>query len=208
MCNRKVALTAVTCLASIALGLGVAIVAAANRVTPQQAESFSRKIAIISAQSTMATTRAAAVRRTPVSEDEVNSWFAYRAQSLLPQGMTEPQLTIIGNGKVSATATVDLDTVARQKRNGAVLNPWNLVGGRVPVTVSGVLSTGNGRGQFDLEEATLSGIPVPRSLLQELVSYYSRSDTQPQGIRIDDPFALPANIRQIEVGQGQAIVIQ
>ncbi|HEY1306251.1 MAG TPA: hypothetical protein VGF24_22005 [Vicinamibacterales bacterium] len=207
MCNRKVALTAVTCLASIALGLGVAIVGAANRVTPQQADSFSRKIAIISAQSTMAT-RVAAVRRTPVSEDEVNSWFAYRAQSLLPQGMTEPQLTIIGNGKVSATATVDLDTVARQKRNGAVLNPWNLVGGRVPVTVSGVLSTGNGRGQFDLEEATLSGIPVPRSLLQELVSYYSRSDTQPQGIRIDDPFALPANIRQIEVGQGQAIVIQ
>ena len=207
MCNRTVALTTVTCLASIALGSGVAIVAAANRVTPQQADSFSRKLAIISAQSTMAT-RAAAVRRTPVSEDEVNSWFAYRAQSLLPQGMTEPQVTIIGNGKVSATATVDLDTVARQKRNGAVLNPWNLVGGRVPVTVSGVLSTGNGRGQFDLEEATLSGIPVPRSLLQELVSYYSRSETQPQGIRIDDPFALPANIRQIEVGQGQAIVIQ
>ena len=207
MCNRKVALTAVTCLASIALGSGVAIVAAANRVSPQEAESFSRKLAIISAQSTLAT-RAAAVRRTPVSEDEVNSWFAYRAQSLLPQGMTEPQVTIIGNGKVSATATVDLDTVARQKRNGAVLNPWNLVGGRVPVTVSGVLSTGNGRGQFDLEEATLSGIPVPRSLLQELVSYYSRSETQPQGIRIDDPFALPANIRQIEVGQGRAIVIQ
>src|SRR5262245_52135649 len=207
MFNRSVALSAVTGLASIALGFG-AVVAAANRVTPQQADSFTRKLAIISAQSTMTTTRAAAVRRTPVSEDEFNSWFAYRAQSLLPQGMTEPQLTIIGNGKVSATATVDLDTVARQKRNGAVLNPWNLVGGRVPVTVSGVLSTGNGRGQFDLEEATLSGIPVPRSLLQELVSYYSRSDTQPQGIRIDDPFALPANIRQIEVGQGQAIVIQ
>jgi hypothetical protein len=207
MFNRNVALSAVIGLASIALGSG-AVVAAANRVTPQQADSFTRKLAIISAQSTMTTTRAAAVRRTPVSEDEVNSWFAYRAQSVLPQGMTEPQLTIIGNGKVAATATVDLDTVAKQKRNGAVLNPWNLVGGRVPVTVSGTLNTGNGRGQFDLEEATVSGIPVPKSLLQELVSYYSRTDTTPQGIRLDDPFELPANIRQIEVSQGQAVVIQ
>src|SRR5262249_16975284 len=206
MFNRKVALNAVFGLASIARCFG-AVVVAANRVTPQEADSFTRKLAIISAQSTVAT-RAAAVRRTPVSEDEVNSWFAYRAQSLLPQGMTEPQLTIIGNGKVSATATLDLDTMAKQRRTGAVLNPWNLVGGHVPVSVMGTLNTGNGRGQFALEEATVSGVPVPKSLLQELVSYYSKSSTQPEGIRLDDQFELPASIRQIEVGQGQAVVIQ
>src|SRR5262245_15738519 len=191
MCNRKVAFRALIGLAFIALGVGAAVVVAANRVTPQQADSFSRKIAIISAQSTLAT-RASTARRTSVSEDEVNSWFAYRAQPLLPQGMTEPQVTIVGNGRVMGTATVDLDTIAKQRRSSGILNPWNLVGGRVPVTVAGVLQTQNGRGQFNVEEATVSGIPVPNALLQELVAYYSRTPTAPQGIRLDDPFELPA----------------
>jgi hypothetical protein len=40
------------------------------------------------------------------------------------------------------------------------------------------------------------------------VSYYSRTPENPQGVRLDDTFSLPANIRQIEVGQGQAVVVQ
>jgi len=202
MCVRKAALSALFALASVML------LAAAPRVTPQQADAFARKLAIISAQSTLTTARTASVRRTSVSEDEVNSWFTYRAQPLLPQGMSEPQVTIVGNGRVMGTATVDLDTIAKQRRSGGIFNPWNLVGGRVPVTVAGVLHTQNGRGQFDVEETTVSGIPVPTSLLQELVAYYSRTASAPDGIRLADPFELPANIRQIEVGQGQAVVIQ
>jgi len=202
MCVRKAALSALIALASAMM------LAAAPKVTPQQADAFARKLAIISAQSTLTTARTASVRRTSVSEDEVNSWFTYRAQPLLPQGMSEPQVTIVGNGRVMGTATVDLDTIAKQRRSKGILNPWNLVGGRVPVTVAGVLHTQNGRGQFDVEETTVSGIPVPTSLLQELVAYYSKTPTAPDGIRLDDPFELPANIRQIEVGQGQAVVIQ
>ena len=192
--------------AAVALAF-VAGLSAAPKVTAQQADAFARKLAIISAQSSLSA-RASTARRTSVSEDEVNSWFAYRAQPLLPQGMTEPQVSILGNGKVSGTATVDLEAVARAKRTGGVLNPWNLVGGRVPVSVVGVLRTQNGHGQFEVEETTVSGIPVPNSLLQELVAYYSRTANDPDGIRLDDQFELPANIRQIEVGQGQAVVIQ
>jgi hypothetical protein len=202
MSARKAALSALIALAP------VMVLVAAPKVSPQQADAFARKLAIISAQSTLTTARAATVRRTSVSEDEVNSWFAYRAQPLLPQGMTEPQVTIVGNGRVMGTAWVDLDAIAKQRRSSGILNPWNLVGGRVPVTVAGVLHTQNGRGQFDVEETTVSGLPVPTSLLQELVAHYSRTPTTPQGIRLDDPFELPANIRQIEVGQGQAVVIQ
>ena len=78
----------------------------------------------------------------------------------------------------------------------------------MPITVTGVLQTKGGRGQFDLQSATLSGVPVPKALLQELVSYYSRSTDHPDGVRLDAPFALPARIQQIEVGEGQAVVVQ
>jgi len=143
-----------------------------------------------------------------VSENEVNSWFAYRGQELIPKGVTEPKVTIIGNGRVMGVATVDLDAVSKKNASGGTFDLWKLVGGRVPVAVTGVLQTKGGRGQFDLQNATLSGVPVPKALLQELVSYYSRTADHPDGVRLDESFALPARIQQIEVGQGQAVVVQ
>jgi hypothetical protein len=192
--------------ASLALILGVAVLTAAA-ITPQQADAFARKVAIISQQGTLVA-RTSGARRTPVSESELNSWFAYRARPLLPVGMTEPQVTIIGDGKLSGAATVDLDAVARSKRTGSLIDPWSLLGGRLPVTVTGVLHTQNGQGRFELHQAAVSGVPIPKTILQELVSYYSRTAEDPRGIDIDEPFALPAGIRQIEVGQGQAVVVQ
>jgi hypothetical protein len=193
--------------ASLALILGVAALTAAAALSPQDADAFARKVAIISQQGTMVA-RTAVPRRTPVSETELNSWFAYRARPLLPVGMTEPQITIQGGGKVSGAATVDLDAVAKTKRSGSLIDPWNLLGGRLPVTVSGLLHTQNGQGRFELQNAAISGVPIPKTLLQELVSYYSKTDDHPQGVSLDEPFALPAGIRQIEVAQGQAIVVQ
>jgi hypothetical protein len=193
--------------ASLALILGVAVLSAAAALTPQQADAFARKVAIISQQGTLVA-RTAGARRTSVSESEVNSWFAYRARPLLPVGMADPQITIIGDGKVSGAATVDLDAVGKSKRTGSLIDPWSLLGGRLPVTVTGVLRTQNGEGRFELQQAAVSGVPIPKSVLQELVSYYSRTAEDPRGIDLDEPFELPASIRQIEVGQGQAVVVQ
>ena len=49
---------------------------------------------------------------------------------------------------------------------------------------------------------------LPKSILQELLSHYSRSSEKPSGINMDDPFELPARIREIEVGSGTATIIQ
>jgi len=45
-------------------------------------------------------------------------------------------------------------------------------------------------------------------VLQELLSYYSRTPDHPSGISLDDTFELPAAIQEIQVGQGVAYVIQ
>ena len=62
--------------------------------------------------------------------------------------------------------------------------------------------------RFDLEQASISGIPVPKSVLQSLVSHYSKSESNPRGVGLDDPFVLPAAIREIRVEPGRAIVVQ
>jgi hypothetical protein len=45
-------------------------------------------------------------------------------------------------------------------------------------------------------------------VLQDIVAYYSRTADDPEGVRLNDSFKLPAQIKQIEVGQGQAVVVQ
>lgn len=189
------------------LALAGATLQAAD-VSRQQADAFARKLTVISQQGAAAPRAGSALRRTPVTETELNSWFAYRAQPLLPVGLSAPKLTIVGNGKVAGDATVDLEAIGKRRATGSVLDPWSLLGGRVPLSVAGVLHTRDGVGRFEVQEAAISGVPVPRAMLQELLSYYSRTAGHPAGLRLDDPFTLPANIRQIEVGQGQAVVVQ
>jgi hypothetical protein len=192
----------------LAAGLGVATVYGAA-VSRQQADAFARKIETIEKQGGPGAKRSAVTsQRTPVSESEINSWFTYRAAPVLPQGLTQPSLTIIGNGQVSGNATVDLDAVARSRSSGRTFDLWNLVGGRVPVTVAGVIRTRDGRARFELQDAAISGVPVPRRVVQELVAYYSRTPQHPNGQRLDDEWELPAGIKNIEITPGAAVVVQ
>jgi hypothetical protein len=102
---------------------------------------------------------------------------------------------------------VDLDAVRKQKQRGW-LDPMSYLSGRLPVTASGRLSTKDGKGQFQLESADISGVTVPKTVLQELVTYYSRTPENPEGINMDSPFELPARIREIRVGTGTSTVVQ
>ena len=181
----------------------------AATVSRQSAEEFSQKLALIQRQGESATAERVGARRTRLTEDELNSWFMYRAQPVLPAGVSQPQITIVGEGRLAGQATIDLDAVAKRRSSGGgAFDPLSLIGGKVPVSVSGILHTRDGQARFEVQSAQMSGIPVPVTVLQEVLTYYSRSDERPQGVRLDDVFALPANIRQIEVGQGQAVVVQ
>jgi len=145
---------------------------------------------------------------TPVTEREVNAYLRFQIREQVPAGIADPVITIVGNGRVSGRAVVDLDQVSQASRSGSWLDPMRLLTGKLPVSVSGVLETSNGTGKFLVESATISGLPVPKSVLQQVVSYYSRSPEDPDGIGLDDPFELPAQIQEIRVQPGQALVVQ
>lgn len=194
-------------LATLAVACVLASLDAAASLSKQQADSFAQKILLIAHQGSTNDGRAGS-KRTSLSESELNSWFAFRAQPVIPKGISEPKITIIGGGRVAGQAIVDLDAVAKKRATGGMLDPWSYIGGRVPVSVTGVLHTKEGVGRFELQSAEVSGVPVPKMLLQELLSYYSRTPDHPQGISLENPFDLPAGIRSIEVGQGQAVVVQ
>ena len=117
-------------------------------------------------------------------------------------------MAILGDGRVSGTAVVDLDRVRRQRNATSWFDPISYLTGSLPVAASGRITTNNGVGRFELQSASVSSIPVPKIFLQQIVSYYTQSPSRPSGIRIDDPFALPARIREIEVGRHEATIVQ
>src|SRR6185436_5056815 len=72
-------------------------------------------------------TRPAAMK-TPVSESEVNSYLAYSVGPTLPEGVSDPNVTIQGDGRVSGRATVDLSRVKDRPQGGGFFDPFAYLG--------------------------------------------------------------------------------
>jgi hypothetical protein len=145
---------------------------------------------------------------TPVTEAELNSYLRYEMADRIPAGVSDPWVSILENGRVNGRATVDLARVGQSRKSGGMLDPFNLLTGSLPLTVDGILKTKNGVGTFTVESASISSVPVPIWMLQEIVSYYSKSESTPNGVTIDKPFVLPNGIREIQTARGQATIVQ
>src|SRR5216684_4775050 len=93
--------------------LGACIVSAApDPLSRRDAARLQAKIDLIN--------KNAAERRgevkTPVSEAELNSYLRYELGDKLPAGVKDPWVSILGDGRVSGRATVDLSEVAKSKK--------------------------------------------------------------------------------------------
>src|SRR3954465_6603259 len=134
------------------------------------AAKFQAKLTQIERNGTQPRKAKAPLRTTQISDAEVNAYLKYLAGSKVPVGIADPMLHGAGNGRVTGQATVDLDAVRTQKKR-AWTDPLGYLMGKLPVTASGTLTTKDGIGRFTLDKAAISGVTIPKSLLQELVSY-------------------------------------
>jgi hypothetical protein len=208
----------------VVLALGLVLTAQLTgqpRFTKQDADRCQTKLGRITAfanapaqanatkSATASTTAATAPKSqtTQLTDAELNSYLRYHLRDQVPAGIVEPTLNAVGDGRVRGGATIDLDAVRKSRQRGW-MDPMNFLTGSLPLTAAGVLVTQNGVGRFQLESAEISGITIPKSLVQELLSYYSKSAENPGGISLDDPFELPARIKEIRVGRGEAMVVQ
>jgi hypothetical protein len=200
----------------LALGLTlaaqlVAQLGAEQRFTKLDADRCQTKLGRITTFANTSSSPKAAARvsaqTTQLTDTEVTSYLRYTIKDQVPPGIVDPTLVAVGDGRVKGNAVIDLDAVRKQKQRGWA-DPLNYMTGKMPLSASGLLITQNGVGRFQLESAEISGITIPKSLVQELLSYYSKTPEKPSGISIDDPFELPARIKEIKVGRGEAVVVQ
>jgi hypothetical protein len=180
-----------------------AVLVAASVPTSQQADAFDRKLNAVIERGLAEPSG----HRTEFEGDELNAYLQLRMASRFPAGVAEPSVTLVGDGRLRGSAIVDLDGI-RKKSTGGWLDPTAYLSGKLPIIATGILQTANGSGRFVLETAEVSGIPIPKTLLQEVVTYYTRSPELPKGVNLDQPFELPVGIQRIDVTPGIATVVQ
>jgi hypothetical protein len=186
----------------LALGIGATT---ADVLTPQLADAFAKKIILVQKQ---AEQKSPKDRPTTFTQAETNSYLKYQAGDLLPTGLTQPEITMLGQGRVAGKAIVDLDVVRQKQSSGGWFDPTSYLTGKLLVTASGRIITGDGKGRFELASAEVSGITIPKSFLAQMVNYFTRTADNPKGSSIDDTFELPTAIRSIDVEQGRFITHQ
>jgi hypothetical protein len=148
-----------------------------------------------------------AALRTNFTDTELNAWLANDGKDQLTPGLVNPRVTFTEPRKLSTKVLVDLDAVRKSKERG-MFDMANLLTGVVEVTLNGTLTGSGGMGVFGVESAYLGALPIPRALLQELIAFYSKSPSMPEGVTLDKPFPLPIGIREVSIQRGSATVLQ
>ena len=189
----------------VALAVAGSLLSAAEALSPQLADAFAKKIVLVQK---MADEKSSKDRVTTFTQDETNSYLKFGAGGLLPTGLTQPELTMIGQGKVAGKAIVDLDVVRRKQSSGGWFDPTSYLTGQLPVTASGRIVTWDGKGRFELDSAEVSGVPIPKSFLAQMVNFFTRTADNPKGSSIDDTFELPTKIKRIDVESGRFVLHQ
>jgi hypothetical protein len=149
----------------------------------------------------------AAAARTALTEVEVNAYLQVHGPEVLPKSIAEPEIRLGDDGRIRARAIIDLDDV-RRSRPRAWRDPLAYVVGSVEVIASGRFAADDGLGRAELESATVAGLSVPKSVVQELLRFYTVTPDRPEGFDLDEPFMLPANIRRVIVRRSHATIVQ
>jgi len=185
--------------------IAAATLSAAETLSRKLGDAFEQKIILVQRQSE---TASKTTRSTSFSQDELNSYLKFKATGLLPSGLTEPSMTLFDNDRVIGRAVVDLDIVRQKQGSGSWFDPTSYLTGKLPVMATGAIVTGDGKGRFEFERVEISGVPVPKALLAQMVNYFTKTANNPRGSSIDDTFELPAKVQRLEVDAARFTVIQ
>lgn len=182
--------------------------AAASRPAPTrpgvswaEADSLSRKLAVIEERQKQGSRRSQTVQ---VTQGELNSYLNLSYASELPKGVSDLEIRF-GNERIEAKGLVDIEQV-KGKVAAPSWSPIALLGGQVPIELSGKLVNQDGFGTIELDSAYVASIRVPISVVEQMVASSTRSEKRPEGFDIHAPFRLPYSVSRVRVEPGRAVL--
>jgi hypothetical protein len=140
-----------------------------------------------------------------VTERQLNSWVSLSLASKIPEGLSDFELAL-QKDRILMRCVLDLDRVKSKVPQGAGAGLLAFLSGAVPVELRGRLSTADGSGRVEVEQALVGGISLPPAVVAQIVSQSTRSAKRPQGFDLLSPFPLPFTARRVRLEPGRALV--
>jgi hypothetical protein len=172
-----------------------------QELNPADADSLAQKLEDMRERYLRGEARAKDFR---VSDREVNAYLAHRLSDQIPKGVRGLWVSFAPD-LFNAGGRVDLATVRDRIPDSSLAF---LLQGLVPVELSARLKADGGMGKVEIQSCRLGGMEVPKALLQQLLTMYSKSSSRPEGLRLEDPFELPYGIRSARLLAGEAVLRQ
>jgi hypothetical protein len=172
----------------------------------EEADAAIEKFARIEAAAETPRAANAAPLITTLTEHEINSYVALEGPTFLPEGIEAPRFSFADGGRVRARAIVDLSVWGSRERSA--FDPLSYLSGKVEVVAIGRAEASDSVGVIRYESATVGGISVPKTVAQELLKFYTRTEERPGGFAFDEPFELPGSVRDVTVHRGEVTVTQ
>ncbi len=170
--------------------------ASAAKRTPAQA--FAKKLAAI-----VLPPAGSAGGQAEFTEAEVDAFLQQEISRNYPPGVSQVQFRFQRN-RLSARALVDFDAMQADSAAARKSLVLALLQGEHRVEVSGKLTGENGLGRYDILGIRIGEQEVPRVLIDLLLEHYVLPKYP--GAGPDTDFALPFNIRSIELMPGKVLV--
>ena len=168
-----------------------------------EAESLSHKLESIDRRQRQPRGGRARSESVLVTQGELNSYLNLSLAPQLPPGVSGLRVALQSE-RIHARASVDLDKVRAEVPSATGWGPFSLLGGSVPVELRARLVSGDGFGTVEVEELRLATLPLPVSVLEQLVSSATRSSGNPRGFDILAPFRLPYTVKRVRIEPGRA----
>ncbi len=141
----------------------------------------------------------------PLSQGELNSYLNLGLGTRLPKGLTNLHFELSPE-RITATARVDLEQMKRQLPEQPRWSPLGLLGGDLPIEVTGRMKSEAGFGSFEIEEVRLGPMVLPPALVQQIIASATRTAQQPDGFDIRLPFRLPYGLKRVKVELGRLLL--
>ena len=106
-----------------------------------------------------------------------------------------------------APALVDLQEVQAKVPAGSLGGLFSFLSGKVPLEARGRVSApAEGFSSIAIEQVYLSTIPVPVSVVEQLVASATKTAESPQGFDVQSPFRLPYALKRVRLQSGRAVL--
>ena len=194
------------------LGEGSAGRAAAPPATTPSPAAYSAALAEGLSQKLDALLRRSQLKKPPrektvtVSEPELNSYLNLTLGPKMPKGVSDVVVRF-ERDRLVVRAFVDLAEVQGKVPSGSLGGLLSFLSGKVPLLARGRLDAAeDGFGAFAIEEVSLSTIPVPVTVVEQLVTSATKSAESPHGFDLHSPFRLPYDLKRVRIQPGQALL--